>query len=167
MAYAYFKNGLHNEHAVFEAFFRKCPFEGQYAVFAGLDEVVEFLEWFRFSEEDLSFLREWMPVETDEAFFEYLASLDNTKIKMSGMVEGTLVFGSEPLLIFEGPVCLIQLIETPILNLINFSSLLCTNATWMVMRAGPKVKCLEFGLWRAQGPNGAMTASKYSYIGGF
>lgn len=167
MAYAYFKNGMHTQPAIFEAFFRKCPFNGNYAIFAGLDEVIEFLERFKFKEDEISFLKERMPADTDPAFFEYLSSLDSSEIKMSGMLEGTIVVGSEPLLTFSGPIGLIQLIETPILNLINFSTLICTNACRMVYRAGPKVKCLEFGLRRAQGPNGGMTASKYSYLGGF
>lgn len=67
----------------------------------------------------------------------------------------------------EGPLPILQLIETPILNLINFASLVCTNGARMKMAAGEKVRCVEFGLRRAQGPNGGMTATKYSYIGGF
>jgi nicotinate phosphoribosyltransferase len=72
MAYAYFKNGLHEQPAVFEAFFRKCPFKGNYAVFGGLDEVVEFLEKFKFTESDIQFLKERMAPETEDAFFQYL-----------------------------------------------------------------------------------------------
>ena len=86
---------------------------------------------------------------------------------MQGIRDGTLVFAAEPLLRLEGPFALLQLLETPILNLINFSSLVCTNASRMNLTAGPDVKCVEFGLRRAQGPNGALSASKYSFMGGF
>jgi nicotinate phosphoribosyltransferase len=82
------------------------------------------------------------------------------------MPAGTIVFSAEPLLRLEGPFALLQLVETPILNLLNFSSLVATNASRMHMIAAP-TQCVEFGLRRAQGPNGALTASKYSMLGGF
>ena len=86
---------------------------------------------------------------------------------MSGVLDGRVVFASEPLLTLKGPYALLQLLETPILNLINFASLVTTNAARMNMVAGDAVKCVEFGLRRAQGPNGSLTASKYSFLGGF
>ena len=100
---------------------------------------------------------------------EYLSNLNcsSETIKVQAVRDGTIVFPTEPLIRLEGPFSLLQLLETPILNLINFSSLVCTNASRMVLTAGDKVKCVEFGLRRAQGPNGALTASKYSYMGGF
>ena len=78
-----------------------------------------------------------------------------------------MVFANEPVLTLEGRFALLQLLETPILNLINFSSLVTTNASRMYLASGPEVSCVEFGLRRAQGPNGSLTASKYSYLGGF
>ena len=78
-----------------------------------------------------------------------------------------MVFATEPLLRLEGPYALLQILETPILNLINFSSLICTNASRMKLTSGENVGCVEFGLRRSQGPNGALTASKYSFMGGF
>ncbi|CAI2366046.1 unnamed protein product [Moneuplotes crassus] len=166
MTYAYWKAKRHEEHAVFEAFFRKCPFKGKFAVFAGLDEVLQFCKEFKFTPEQIAYLKGQMSHAEDE-FFHWLENLDCSQLEVSGIPDGTIVFGKQPLLSLSGPVALVQLIETPILNLINFSTLLCTNAARMKIRSGPKVKCIEFGLRRAQGPNGGMTASKYSYMGGF
>ena len=103
----------------------------------------------------------------EEGFVDYLRTLNCNGVSVQGVKDGTIVFSAEPLLRLEGPFSLLQLLETPILNLINFASLVCTNASRMNLTAGPNVKCVEFGLRRAQGPNGALTASKYSYMGGF
>ena len=86
---------------------------------------------------------------------------------MQSIKDGSIVFPGEPLLRLEGPFALLQLLETPLLNLINFSSLVTTNASRMKLTSGPNVGCVEFGLRRAQGPNGALTASKYAFMGGF
>ena len=102
-----------------------------------------------------------------QEYFDYLAGLDSRDVKLFGIKDGRLVFPREPLVRLEGPLAVLQLMETPILNLINFASLVCTNGARMKWIAGEKVQCIEFGLRRAQGPNGAMTASKYSYLGGF
>ena len=93
--------------------------------------------------------------------------MNTSKVKLYGIKDGRLVFPREPLLRLEGPLSVLQMMETPLLNLINFSSLVCTNAARMKWIAGENKRCIEFGLRRAQGPNGAMTASKYSYLGGF
>ena len=166
MTYWYWKNGRHSENAVFEAFFRKCPFKGKFAIFAGLDEVIEFLKAFKFTDKHIEYLKIQLPHAEGE-FFEWLQSLDTSGLVVNGIPDGTIVFGKQPLLSIQGSLAIVQLIETPILNLINFATLVCTNAARMNIRAGEKVKCIEFGLRRAQGPNGAMTATKYSYMGGF
>jgi nicotinate phosphoribosyltransferase len=166
MTYAYWKNGRHKENSVFEAFFRKCPFKGKFTIFAGVEEVTEFLKAFKFTDAHIQYLKAQMPHAEDE-FFEWLKQMDTKSLKVNGIPDGTIVFGKQPLLSIEGPIALVQLIETPVLNLINFASLICTNAARMKIKAGEKVKCIEFGLRRAQGPNGALSATKYSFMGGF
>ena len=103
-----------------------------------------------------------------DAFFEYLAAMDLSQVRISGIKRETIVFPREPLLRLEGPLALIQLLETPILNFTNYPSLVATCAYRMKrVVADPKIRMLEFGLRRAQGPNGGMSASKYAVLGGF
>lgn len=166
MAYGEWKAGRHNEATVFEAYFRKAPFKGCYTIFAGTDEVMQFLQEFHFKEVHIQFLKSQLP-HMEPEFEDYLRGLNCQSVRVQGIRDGTIVFATEPLLRLEGPFALLQLLETPILNLINFSSLVSTNASRMKLTAGEKVSCVEFGLRRAQGPNGALTASKYSYMGGF
>ena len=148
MAYAEWKAGRHETHSVFEAFFRKAPFKGCYTVFAGTDEVLQFMREFRFQEAHLAYLKQQMPHFEDE-FLDYLRNLSCNSVTMQGIRDGSIVFPNEPLLRLEGPFTLLQLLETPILNLINFASLVSTNATRMNLIAGENHECIEFGLRRA------------------
>jgi nicotinate phosphoribosyltransferase len=93
--------------------------------------------------------------------------VDCSSLKIYGIPDGTLVFAKEPLLRIEGPVIIVQLLETTILNLLNYSTLIATNAARFRIAAGPGKTLTEFGLRRAQGPNGALCGSKYSVLGGF
>ena len=167
MAYSYWKNGCHMDPAVFEAFFRKCPFKGEYAVFAGVDEVQRFLKEFRFTREEVDFLRSVLPAGSDEGFFQWLSTVDASALQVFAIPAGTLCFPKIPVIRVTGPLAIAQLCETTILNLVNFSSLVATNASRFVRAAGEEKHMVEFGLRRAQGPDGAMTASKYCYLGGF
>lgn len=178
MAYGYWKTNRQNEHSVFELFFRKNPFHGSYTIFCGIDEALKFVSNFKFTAEDIAYLKT-VPsmVHCEPEFFEYLSKLDCSEIKIESLPMGSLVFPRVPLLIVSGPIVIAQLLETTLLNLINFPSLLATNASRMVIAAkgqygdkqinGKVPKCVEFGLRRAQGPDGAFSASKYCMVGGF
>ena len=166
MAYAYWKNTSHEVNSIFELFFRENPFKGEYCIFAGLEEVLRFVASFKFSEEEINFLKNGMP-HADEAFFDYLKNLDCSKVTIRAIKEGTIVFPKIPLIQVEGPIIVCQLLETTLLNLVNFPSLVCTNSARHRKAAGNDKVLLEFGLRRAQGVDGAMSASRYSFIGGF
>lgn len=166
MTYAHWKNRRINDYGVFDIFFRKNPFNGEYCVFAGLDEVVKFMSSFHFSQSDIQYLRTILPNAEDE-FFDWLLLLDCSNVKLYAMAEGTICFPKEVLIRIESPLPIGHLLETTILNLINYPSLVATNAVRMRLAAGPGKTLLEFGLRRAQGPDGALSASKYAYIGGF
>lgn len=148
MAYAEWKANRHEAPAVFEAFFRKAPFKRQYTVFGGLDEVLLLLSTYKFTHEHMAYLRGCLD-HCEAGFFDWLESLSTAQVQVTAVQEGKLVFASEPLLTLQGPLALLQLLETPILNLLNFSSLIATNATRMVMASEPRAQCVEFGLRRA------------------
>jgi len=165
MAYAYFKSNKHKEPAIFDLFFRTSPFKGHYTVFAGLDECLKFIQSFRFTENDIVYLKTLLS-HAEPEFFDYLLRLDCSEIKVYSFYPGQLVFPREPLLRIEGPVIICQLLETTLLSLVNYSSLVATNASRFRLLS-PNLRLLEFGLRRAQGPDGGLSASKYAYVGGF
>ncbi|XP_043264250.1 nicotinate phosphoribosyltransferase isoform X4 [Colletes gigas] len=167
MAYAYWKSGKMNDRAVFDLYFRKNPFQGEFTIFAGLEECIKFLEKFRYSSSDIKYLKSTMPLSVDQRFFEYLKDLTPKDVTIYAIEEGSVVFPRIPLLRVEGPLIMVQLLETTLLTLVNYASLMATNAARYRMVAGKNITLLEFGLRRAQGPDGGLSASKYSYIGGF
>jgi len=164
--YAQWKAGKHEQPAVFELFFRKCPFGGEYAVFAGLQEVLGLLSTFHFSAEDIAYLREQIPYAED-AFFDWLSTVNADAVEVYSMREGEIVFPREPLMSVRGPLFLGHLLETPILNLVNFASLVATNAARIRGVVASGTRLIEGGLRRAQGPDGALSASYYAHMGGF
>merc|ERR1719391_1677646 len=169
MAYAYWKAGRINDTSVFDLFFRKNPFSGEFTIFAGLSECLKFLGNFKYSDSDIDYLRKTLPSNVEEEFFDYLKNLTPKDIKIHALQEGSIAFPRIPLIRIEGPLIVAQLLETTLLTLVNFASLVATNAARYRIAAGngPNVKLLEFGLRRAQGPDGGLSASKYAYMGGF
>ncbi|TSL47617.1 Nicotinate phosphoribosyltransferase [Bagarius yarrelli] len=167
MAYAYWRAGRHEQHAVFELFFRDNPFDGGFSLFAGLSDCLQFLRDFRFTDDDVEYLCTVLPSDTHPDFFTYLKGLDSSGVSVSAVAEGSVVFARVPLLEVSGPLAVVQLLETSLLCLVNYASLVCTNAARFRLAAGPKLRLMEMGLRRAQGPDGGLTASRYTYIGGF
>ncbi|GAA0877119.1 nicotinate phosphoribosyltransferase [Algoriphagus jejuensis] len=168
MAYAYWKAGKGEQEAVFNLFFRKHPFQGGFTLAAGLDYVVDFCKNFKFEKADLEYLevmkdQDGSPV-FEAAFLEYLQQLEFT-CDIDAVEEGTVAFPNSPLVRVRGPLIQCQLLETPLLNIINFQTLIATKAARINLAAqGEPV--LEFGLRRAQGIDGALAASRAAYIGG-
>ncbi|XP_040847502.1 nicotinate phosphoribosyltransferase isoform X2 [Ochotona curzoniae] len=167
MALGYWRAGRAHDHADFELFFRRCPFGGAFALFAGLRDCVRFLRAFHLRDADVQFLASKLPPDTDPAFFEHLRGLDCSSVTLRALPEGSLAFPGVPLLQVSGPLLVVQLLETPLLCLVGYASLVATNAARLRLIAGPEKRLLELGLRRAQGPDGGLTASTYSYLGGF
>ncbi len=168
MAYGYWKSDKLDQEAVFSLFFRQAPFNGSYAIATGLKTVLEYLEDLQFSEAELSYLttlesEDGCPL-FEQAFLDYLSELRFT-CHVDAVPEGSLIFPHEPILRVQGPLLQCQLLETALLNIINFQTLIATKTT-RIYRAAQGAPILEFGLRRAQGIDGAITASRAAYIGG-
>lgn len=151
---------------MFDLYFRKNPFGGEYTVFAGLEECVRLLANFKLEDDEIAFLHSVMPT-CEDGFFDYLKEIDCAEVEVYAIPEGSVVFPKIPLMRIEGPVAVVQLLETPFVNLVNYSSLVTTNAARHRFVAGKSKTLLEFGLRRAQGPDGGISASRYCYMGGF
>lgn len=168
MAYAYWKRGMVDDEAVFHLFFRRRPYNGGFTVAAGLQNVIEFLNAYRFSQEDLDYLAT-LQGENGEPLFEqgFLSYLGELKFScdVDAVREGEIVFPFEPLIRVKGPIIQCQLLESSLLTLTNFSTLIATKAA-RVCLASRGDPVLEFGLRRAQGIDGALTATRAAYIGG-
>lgn len=168
MAYGYFRLNMHEQHACFHLLFRKNPFHSNYALNCGLAGIVDFLQTFRFQEDDLDYLATLKNNHHEalfpQDFLDYLRHLQFT-CDLDAIAEGTVVFPNAPLLRIQGPLLQCQLLESPLLNIINFQTLIATKAS-RVCRIAAEEPVIEFGLRRAQGPDGALSASRASYVGG-
>jgi nicotinate phosphoribosyltransferase len=162
MMAGYFKEGMHEKEAVFDLFFRKNPFHGSYAIFAGLEPALRYLSQLHFSSEDIDYLNSLGIFKKD--FLNYLADFQ-FQATVTAPPEGTVVFANEPLLTVEGKLAEVQLVETALLNIINFQTLVATKAARIKTIAGESV-VLEFGLRRAHGPDGGLGEARAAYIGG-
>ena len=123
MCYAYWKNQK-NDRAVFDLFFRKNPFQGEFTIFCGLEESLKYIQDFRFNDSDIDYLRKTMPTYVDEAFFDYLKQMNMSEVKVYAIREGSVVFPRIPLVRLEGPLPVVQLLETTLLVLINYARLI-------------------------------------------
>ncbi|MFJ7976150.1 nicotinate phosphoribosyltransferase [Peribacillus sp. JNUCC 23] len=163
MIQTYWQDQIHNRKAVFELFFRKMPFGNGYAVFAGLEKALSYLESFAFTSSDIEYLRHEM--NYPEAFLSYLESLKFTGTVKS-MEEGELAFGNEPLIRIEAPLAEAQLVETALLNIVNYQTLIATKASRIKQVIGDE-QALEFGSRRAQEMDAAIWGTRAAFIGGF
>ncbi|WP_413304195.1 nicotinate phosphoribosyltransferase [Bacillus sp. 1P10SD] len=163
MTETYWRDGIHNKRAVFELFFRKLPFGNGYAVFAGLEKVIQYIRNFHFTEDDLEYLKNEVGYQED--FLEYLKNIRFTGT-IRGMKEGELVFGNEPILRVEAPLAEAQLIETALLNIVNYQTLIATKATRIKQVLGNEV-AMEFGTRRAQEMDAAIWGTRAAYLAGF
>lgn len=168
MAFGYWREGLADREAVFCQHFRKAPFGGSFAIAAGLGTALDWLAELRFSEDDIEFLASLKGADGtplfEAAFLDYLGCLEFA-CDLDAIAEGSAVFAHEPLLRVRGPLLQCQLVETALLNIINFQTLVATKAARVCLAAGDD-PVLEFGLRRAQGIDGGLSASRAAYIGG-
>lgn len=168
MAYAYWKSGIANREASFHLFFRRPPFKGGFTIACGLETVIDFINRFTFDESDITYLASIKNASGtpyfEEPFLDMLKALKLT-VNIDAVPEGNIVFPYEPLLRIEGPLLQCQLLESPLLNLINFPTLIATKAARICLAAQDD-PVFEFGLRRAQGMDGALTASRAAYVGG-
>ncbi|MFA6914876.1 MAG: nicotinate phosphoribosyltransferase [Parachlamydiales bacterium] len=168
MAQAYWANQLTEVESVFHLFFRRMPFYGGFTVAAGLESVIEWVKRFEVTADDIAYLRQLKnPAGKDlfeEGFLHYLKNLRFTG-NIDAVPEGTVVFPQQPLIRVQAPLIQAQLFETALLNLINFPTLIATKAARMLLAAQGE-EILEFGVRRAQGIDGGLTASRAAYLGG-
>lgn len=168
MAYGYWKTGIAEQHSVFHLYFRKNPFHGGYSIASGLEIAIEFIKNFSFQESDLEYLKSLKDSNGnclfDLKFLDYLKNLKFT-CSIDAVPEGTVIFPNEPILRISGPIAQCQLLETPLLNIINFHTLISTKAS-RIVNAADNIPVFELGARRAQGIDGALSASRAAYIGG-
>lgn len=162
MGYAYFKDGIHERKSYFDVYFRKIPFGGGYAVFAGLEKVVEYLNSFEFTDSDIEYLA---GLGYEDSYLQYLKQMKFTG-SIRSVREGEIVFGNEPLIRVEAPLIQAQIIETAILNIVNYQILIATKAA-RIKHLCPNEPCMEFGTRRAHEFDAAIWGARAAIIGGF
>jgi nicotinate phosphoribosyltransferase len=168
MACGYWKAGVSDYDAAFHVTFRENPFGGQFTVACGLATAIDFLRSFHFTETEVAYLATQRGNDRkplfDSDFLDYMRDLQ-LNCDIDAIPEGTLVFPNEPLIRIIGPIIECQLLETALLNIFNFQSLIATKAA-RVCLAAKRDPVIEFGLRRSQGVDGGLTAARAAYIGG-
>jgi nicotinate phosphoribosyltransferase len=168
MAYGYWKLGMADREAVFSLTFRKNPFDSGFAIACGLHDVIDYLRHFRFDEADTQYLATLTGSDGkplfEPAFLQYLRKMEFS-CDVDAIPEGTAVFAHEPLVRVRGPLLAAQIIETPLLTLMNFQTLVATKSA-RICQAAKGDPVLEFGLRRAQGIDGGITATRAAFVGG-
>ncbi|WP_040512663.1 nicotinate phosphoribosyltransferase [Gracilibacillus halophilus] len=163
MAETYWRDGIDQRQAVFDLYFRNLPFDNGYAIFAGLERVLAFIRNFGFSESDITYLKE--VGEYDDDFLDYLRHMRFTG-SIYSMKEGELAFHNVPMMRVEAPLAEAQLIETPLLNMVNYQTLIATKASRIKHVVGEQT-VMEFGSRRAHETDAAVWGTRAAYIGGF
>jgi nicotinate phosphoribosyltransferase len=168
MAYGYWKSGMADREAVFHLYFRRAPFGGAFAIACGIGPVADFLRGFHFAPDDLDYLRTLRASDGgplfEAGFLDYLQTFE-LHCDIDAVPEGTAVFAHEPLVRVRGPLLQAQILETALLNIVNFQTLIATKAARIALAAQGE-PILEFGLRRAQGIDGGLAASRAAYAGG-
>ncbi len=168
MAYSYWQLNMAEQEAVFHLFFRRQPFAENFTIACGLGRVIDYIQNWRFSAADLDYLRSLTTAKNtalfSEPFLNYLSEL-RFNGEIDALPEGSLVFPNEPLLRIKAPILQCQILETALTNHMQFSTLIATKAAQICRAAAPD-PVIEFGLRRAQGPDGGLMASRAAYIGG-
>jgi len=162
MAETYWEDGIAERNAVFEVYFRKLPFHNGYAVFAGLERVIQYLQNLRFTKTDLEYLKK---EGFKDDFLDYLKDMRFTG-SLRSAEEGEVVFANEPLMRIEAPLAQAQIVETAILNIVNYQTLIATKASRIKTTIGDGV-VMEFGSRRAHELDAALWGTRAAFIGGF
>lgn len=168
MAYGYWKVNMQDKESVFHMYYRTVPFNGRFCIACGLDDLIAFIDRFSFDQSDLDYLASLKGMDQKPLFTEsFIRYLQDLKIDcdIEAVPEGTPVFPNEPIVRVRGSIIQCQLLESAILNIINFQTLIATKAV-RICHAAQGDEVLEFGLRRAQGLDGALSASRAAYIGG-
>lgn len=162
MAKTYYEQGIHERQSIFDVYFRKMPFENGYAVFAGLTHIIDYLQNLHFSSTDIDYLR---TLGYEEDFLNYLQTVRFTGT-LRAMAEGETVFNNEPLVQVEATLLEAQLVETALLNIVNFQTLIATKAS-RIRQLVPNDNLMEFGTRRAHEFDAALWGARAAVIGGF
>ncbi|MFB5600051.1 MAG: nicotinate phosphoribosyltransferase [Nitrososphaeraceae archaeon] len=164
MALAYFKCEMKDVIGIFEMFVRKFPRHRNYLIIAGLEQIISYLVNLKFSPDQIDFLKKYDQFKNNQKFLNYLRNIRFTG-NLWAVPEGTVIFPNEPILRIEAPIIQSQIVETYILSMMNFQTLIASKASRIVNAAGNK-SVVEFGFRRAHSPSAALYASRASYIAG-